>query len=194
MQGGPDEAELQAWYDALHPDALRILEAARDVLLEGGLRDLTVENVVLHAGTDAATLHMHFADESDLQHALFDRLYIEQLWLHEKASVLVAPIADPEAPRAMFELAPLAFHDPDMRARFAAYYMFARDATLHVTGLATDGDGAGHAKRLEALAALIVATVEGLAFQTTVDHSVDRDLALALLVDMISLLKARNWE
>jgi len=206
----PDPNEhLEAWLEGLPPTALRLLGAARDVLVTEGFGSLTLERVALEANVDRTTLRHHFASKAALLNALFDRLQIDAYHalvdrikdlptpverLHAYVSGLGGLIADPDAARAMFELAPHGLRDPILREKFATYYALARDGTLKVTGL-SDGErevDPERRRRLETLAALVVAVIDGLSYQTALDPSVDRDRVFGMLADMIALLLERD--
>ena len=65
----------------------------------------------------------------------------------------------------------------------------ARTSTLEVTGLPPAE--AAHAERLEALASLIIAVIDGLSLQVAVDpDGVDRDAVFGLLADMVRAQRA----
>ena len=202
-------ADLEAWLESLSPTALHILEAARDLLVTEGFSGLTLERVALEAGVDRSTLRHHFVTKAVLLNALFDRLQIDAYHalvdhivglptpvdrLRAYVNGLGALIADPEATRAMFELAPHGLRDPVLREKFAAFYASARSDTLIVTGLRDEPAGldAERRRRLDALAALIVAAIDGLSYQTALEPAVDSDLAFGMLADMIALLLERD--
>lgn len=206
----PDpRADLDAWLESLPPTALHILEAARDLLVTEGFSSLTLERVALEAGVDRSTLRHHFVSKAALLNALFNRLQIDAYHaLVDRIAGLPTPvdrvrayvsglgelIADPEAVRAMFELAPQSLRDPLLREKFAAFYASARSETLTVTGLCDESAclDAERRRRLDALAALIVASLDGLSYQTALDPAVDADLAFEMLADMITLLLERD--
>jgi hypothetical protein len=76
-----------------------------------------------------------------------------------------------------------------VREKLADDYDMARASTLEVTGL-RPGEAA-RTERLETLASLIIAVIDGLSLQVAVDpDGVDRDAVFALLADMVSAQRA----
>lgn len=104
--------------------------------------------------------------------------------LHAYISGLGDLIADPLVAVGLVELAAHGFRDPVVREKLADDYDMARASTLEVTGLRPDE--ATRAARLETLASLIIAVIDGLSLQVAVDpDGVDRDAVFALLADMV---------
>ena len=193
-QGPPDQ-----WLNDLSPTALHIVNVARQLLIERGFDALTIENVALEANVAPATVRRLFASKAGLLHAVWDRLQIEP-WealvervrhveplderLHAYISGLGDLIADPLVAVGLVELAAHGFRDPVVREKLADDYDMARASTLEVTGLRPDE--ATRAARLETLASLIIAVIDGLSLQVAVDpDGVDRDAVFALLADMV---------
>ena len=193
-QGPPDQ-----WLNDLSPTALHIVNVARQLLIERGFDALTIENVALEANIAPATVRRLFASKAGLLHAVWDRLQIEP-WealvervrhveplderLHAYISGLGDLIADPLVAVGLVELAAHGFRDPVVREKLADDYDMARASTLEVTGLRPDE--ATRAARLETLASLIIAVIDGLSLQVAVDpDGVDRDAVFALLADMV---------
>ena len=198
-QGPPDQ-----WLNDLSPTALHIVNVARQLLIERGFDALTIENVALEANVAPATVRRLFASKAGLLHAVWDRLQIEP-WealvervrhveplderLHAYISGLGDLIADPLVAVGLVELAAHGFRDPVMREKLADDYDMARTSTLEVTGLPPAE--AAHAERLETLASLIIAVIDGLSLQVAVDpDGVDRDAVFGLLADMVRAQRA----
>lgn len=205
-QGSPGQ-----WLDDLSPTALHIITVARRLLIERGFDAITIENVALDANVAPGTVRRLFTSKAGLIHAVWDRLQIEP-WealvervkdiepvdqrLHSYVSGLGDLIADPLMAIGLAELASHGFRDPVVRDKLADDYDLARSSTLEITGLRADRLGPGDAGaegRLQALASLIVAVIDGLALQVAVDSDgVDRDAVFALLAEMARLLLAQS--
>ena len=148
-----------------------------------------------------------FTSKAGLLHAVWDRLQIEP-WeaLVERVGPLPAGterldayvrglgdlIADPLVAVGLAELAAHGFRDPIVREKLAADYDLARRSTLEITGVGAGGGAvAVDATRLDTMASLIVAVIDGLSLQVAVDPAVDRDAVFALLADLLRLLLGR---
>lgn len=201
---------LDEWLQGLSPTAVHIIDAARRLLVTQGYDAVTLESVALEASVDRATLRHHFLSKAGLLQAVFDRLQIDaydalidrikdspsrEKRLHDYVGGLGALIADPEAARGLFELAPHGLRDTVLREKFASLYAWYRHTTLEDGGLGAFGAAAGRGgtgdpearRRIEMLAALIIAAIDGLSFQVALDKdSVDADLAFGLLAGMIA--------
>jgi AcrR family transcriptional regulator len=203
------QGPLGQWLNDLSPTALHIIIVARRLLIERGFDALTIENVALEANVSPGTVRRLFASKAGLIHAVWDRLQIEP-WealvertknieplderLHAYVSGLGDLIADPLIAIGLAELAAHGFRDPVVREKLADDYDLARSSTLEITGLRPAGSRPGDTprdRRLQALASMIVAVIDGLALQVAVDpDGVDRDAVFALLADMARLLLA----
>jgi AcrR family transcriptional regulator len=193
-------APMDTWLEELTPTAHRILRAARTLLLERGYEAVTLEAVALEAGEDKATITRHFGSKAGLLNALFDDLdenILEDLIAHcdtvidpeRRLHLFVRGLAglatDRQLTLGMFELAPHILRDPVLRERFATLYVFYRKLMLEQTGMAARlKELSGHHDRadVEALPALVMAVIDGMSFQSSLDaRAVDPDRVFALL-------------
>lgn len=175
-----------------------MLQCARRILVEKGFPALTLENVALESQESKASIQRYFGSKSGLIEVLFDSL-VHDTYSALKATVESLPpgedrihtffrglygiVGDIEATRGFFEIAPHALRDPDLRARFARLYVWHRDLTTSTCGL--DAVPLTEEKR-DALAAVILATLDGLAFQVALDpDAVDVNAVFELLFGFV---------
>jgi AcrR family transcriptional regulator len=183
---------------SLPPSARWVLQCARRVLIEKGFPALTLENVALESQESKASIQRYFGSKSGLIEVLFDSL-VHDTYAALKAEVESLPpgedrihaylrglygiVGDIEATRGYFEIAPHALRDPELRARFVRLYVWHRDLTASTCGL--DAVPLTPEKR-DALAAMILATLDGLAFQVALDpEAVDVNAVFELLFGFI---------
>lgn len=191
---------MDKWLDELSPTAHNILRAARGLLLEKGYAALTLEGVALEAGEDRATITRHFGSKAGLLHALFDDLgdgIFEELTAHVAAlpagerrrHVYVRSLAglatDPQLTLGMYELVPHVLRDPVLRERFAALYVMYRGLMLEESGMAeriAELSAYQDRQDVKALPALLMAVIDGMSFQMSLDpKAVDCERVFALL-------------
>ncbi len=161
--------------------AKRILEAAKTIVAERGFSELTMTALEQESGANRALVSYYFGDKAGLVAAIVDSLF------EEPDSEVVEEIRDSsEGPertlrflewqqrvsandrvnRMLYELLPHAFKDAQIRLRFAEEYRLYRtvDADcLQPTPVQLTPEEA------EALAAVAIAVVEGLAMQRALD-------------------------
>jgi AcrR family transcriptional regulator len=196
------QGPLDQWIAGLSPTALHIVHVARAMLLEKGYDAVTIEAVALEANVDPSTVRRQFASKAGLVHAVFDLMQAEP-WealvarvkdlpapderLHAYISGLGALIEGGQSAVGISEVLARGLRDPVLRAKIAVDYDIARDGTLELAELgAVDDDE--RTRRLQALAGLIVAVIDGLSLQVAADpDGVDRDLSFSLLADMVRL-------
>jgi AcrR family transcriptional regulator len=182
----------------LPPAARWVLKCARRVLIEDGFDALTLENVALESQESKASIQRYFGSKAGLVEALFDSLmHDDYISLKSEAESLppgdervhtylhgLSGIAgDVDAYRAFFEIAPHALRDPNLHSRLAQIYVWYRDLTLFTCGL--DGTSLDE-MRQDALAKLILAALDGLAFQVALDpRNVDPIPVFELLYELI---------
>jgi AcrR family transcriptional regulator len=200
--GLPIEDPLQA----LPPSARWVLQCARRVLVEKGFSALTLENVALESQESKASVQRYFGSKSGLVEVLFDSL-VHDSYTALKAEVdklppgedrihtylrgLYAIVGDIEATRGFFEIAPHALRDAELRSRFARLYVWHRALTAETCG--TQSVPLTREKQ-DALAAMILATIDGLAFQVALDpDAVDVNAVFEVLFGLIrDTLQAAN--
>ena len=165
----------------LPPRARRILEAARGIVAENGYAALTMTALEEESGANRALVAYYFKDKAGLVAAIVDSLF------SDPDAELIEEIRDqPEGPertehflewqrrvsanvrvnRMLYELLPQALKNDAIRRRFAEEYLLYRqvDADCLRPGPADLGD-----EDAEALAAVTIAVVEGLAIQRALD-------------------------
>lgn len=181
---------------ALSPTARHILATARRLLLERGFAALTIENIALEAGETKGSVTHHFGSKAGLIETLFDSLS-HDTWVALSEEIAALPpgeeriglyidgvrtmAEDTEAYRAFYAIAPHAMQDRDLRPRMIALYDWYRQITLEACGVAQGDDERERARR-RAVAAVILATMDGLAFQLALDPAAfDETYAFDLL-------------
>ena len=161
--------------------ARRILEAARGIVAEHGYTELTMTALEQESGANRALVAYYFKDKAGLVAAIVDSLFsdpdaevIEEIrdrvegperterFLEWQRRVS----ANDRVNRMLYELLPHALKDPAVRRRFAEEYRLYRqvDADCLRPGPADPRD-----EDAEALAAVTIAVVEGLAIQRALD-------------------------
>lgn len=181
---------------ALSPTARHILATARRLLLERGFAALTIENIALEAGETKGSVTHHFGSKAGLVETLFDSLS-HDTWValsvesgklppgEERIGHYIDGVrdiaGDAEAYRAFYAIAPHAMRDRDLRSRMVALYDWYRRITLEACGVEQGATEAERGRR-RAVAALILAAMDGLAFQFALDaEAFDETYALDLL-------------
>lgn len=190
----------------LPPAARWVLQCARRVLIERGFEALTLENVALESQESKASIARYFGSKAGLIEALFDSLVHDDYMavkseaeslppgderVHTYLRGLCGIAGDVEAWRAFFEIVPHALRDPDLHERTMQMYDWYRELTASTCGLTGTSLDERHQ---EALATLILATLDGLAFQVALDpRSVNAGPAFELLYEFIqSALRSRG--
>ena len=189
---------IQDPLQALPPAARWVLQCARRVLIERGFEALTLENVALESQESKASIQRYFGSKAGLVEALFDSLMHDDYVAMKTEAESLPPgdqrvhtylrglrgiAGDVEAWRAFFEIVPHALRDPDLHERLTQMYVWYRDLTAFTCGL--EGTSLD-AERQHALAMLILATLDGLAFQVALDpRSVDPSPTFELLFEFI---------
>ncbi len=191
---------MDKWLDELSPTAHNILRAAGHLLLERGYDAVTLEGVALEAGEDRAAITRHFGSKAGLLHALFDDLgegIFEELSAHAAAlpvgerrrHVFLRSLAglatDPKLALGMYELVPHILREPTLRERFAALYMMYRKLMFEECGMTecmAKLTAYQDRQDAHALPALVMAIIDGMSFQMSLDpKTVDCDRVFALL-------------
>jgi len=182
----------------LPPSARWVLQCARRILVERGFTALTLENVALESQESKASIQRYFGSKAGLIEVLFDSLMHDAYVALRAEAERLPPgddrifayvrglygiVGDIESTRAFFEIAPHALRDPDLRARFAKLYVWYRDLTASTCGL---DDAPLSKQKRDTLAAMILATLDGVAYQIALDpKSVDLEAVLGILFQLI---------
>jgi AcrR family transcriptional regulator len=165
----------------LPPTARRLLAAAQDILAERGYGELTMTAISQVSGVNRALVSYYFGGKAGLLTALVDTLFqnpevgpVEEIRSGMEGAQRTDAFlewqrrmsANDRVNRMLYELLPHALREPEVRQRFADEYRLYR----HV-----DADCLASAPRelsddeAEALAAVSIAVVEGLAIQRAID-------------------------
>lgn len=190
-QPGPTPGATSARRD-YPPTAVKLLAAARRILMRKGYPGLTMQAIEQEAGINRALVHYYFGSKAGLLEALVDSLFEDPAFGYsdtvtfapagaERAGALLEWLgritADRRSGRLLYELLPHVLRSHVLRGRaaelYAAYRVF--DGECLASGAVADAD------LREDLGALSVAVVEGLGIQAAVDpHGFERDRAFAL--------------
>jgi len=185
---------------ALSPTARHILATSRRLLLERGYDALTIESIALEAGETKGSVTHHFGSKAGLVETLFDSLS-HDTWVALSEGIAALPpgeeriglyidgvrtiAGDTEAYRAFYAIAPHVIRDPELRRRMVDLYHWYRRITLQACGV-QEGDTEVERERRLAVAAVILATMDGLAFQLALDpDAFDEAYAFDLLKDTV---------
>jgi AcrR family transcriptional regulator len=190
---------------ALPPAARHILVTAQRLVVQRGYEALTLEGVALEAGETPHTVLRHFGSKVGLVEAVLDAA-AHDTYVHLLARVGDMPpgearlrayvegladlAKDTEATVVIFRIAPHALVDPALRTRVAGLYDWYRRLTLRESGIGglveRTVQSPEQARRAEAMAAVIIAAVDGLALQAGLDpDGFDADAAFSELARMV---------
>jgi len=165
----------------LRPKAKRILEAAKTIVAERGFSELTMTVLEQESGANRALVSYYFGDKAGLVAAIVDSLFsdpdtelVEEIRESSNGSERTQRFiewqervsSNDKVNRMLYELLPHALKDPAIRQRFADEYRLYRaidaDCLQPAPAELTD-------REAEALAAVTIAVVEGLAMQHALD-------------------------
>lgn len=194
---GPEVSVPRDEHAVLAPAARALLDAAKRLLLENGFDALRLERIAQEAGENKALIRYYFGDKAGLVAALVDDL------IHDATVQLVEQSAcvprGPERLRVhmagvgsllrepafggLFDVLPHALRDPNLRVPIARLYEWYRDINVQCLGgdeaCATPGETA-------ALAGVVVAAVDGLFMQISLDPDFDPMPSFGVLERMIA--------
>jgi AcrR family transcriptional regulator len=192
---GPEVSVPRDEHAELPSSARALLDAAKRLLLEGGFDALRLERIAQEAGENKALIRYYFGDKAGLVAARVDDL------VHEAAVQLVEQSRclprGPERLRAymaglasllhepafggFFDVLPHAVRDPKLRVPIARLYEWYRDINVQCLG----GDEAcADPAEAAALAAALVAMVDGLVIQMSLDPDFDPAPSFAVVERM----------
>ena len=185
---------------SLPPTAVRILEAARLILVRDGFSALSLSAVANEAGESKASIGYHFGSKDGMIVALVDSLVHEanrelvtQAHLHpmgeQRLRVLMEGelriIQDSTSFVALLEILPYATRQESLRTRIAELYAGYRDTVAHALDALDDP----HRASLAAFASLTIAVVDGLSIQYGLDpERLDVEAATQLWLKMARYL------
>jgi TetR/AcrR family fatty acid metabolism transcriptional regulator len=174
--------ELDDPMASLPPVAANILQAARRLLDRGGFEALRLQAIAEEAGEAKGSIAYYFGNKRGLVAALVDclahdanRALIDvtkglpagEERLHALVDHEARISADIASFRAFFEILPHVLRDEDLRARVARLYDGYRETVRRAMG--ADGAGMGAARDRPSYAMLVIALVDGLAIQHSLD-------------------------
>ena len=178
--------------------AQNILAAARHILERDGFRGLTYEAIAAESGEYKDSVRYHFGGKAGLLAALVDatthdaslQIYAQGRGLKKPADRLRAVIQasrslpGSESYAVMWELSPQILRDRALRNRVAQLYEWYRGHYVELLEGETDPATRPDA---QAYAALLLAMLDGLAFQKALDpDGVDLDRVFALWSDLVT--------
>jgi AcrR family transcriptional regulator len=179
--------------------AANLVRAARAIVVSDGLRGLTFDAIAAEAGEYRAAVRYYFGTKRNLIAALVssltpqatadevagvaERLPVGGERVRAQVSGWQTLVEDREAAQALFEVFPLVVRDGELRERVAGLYRHYRELDVQVFGGESQPDGG----RLAALAALLVAAIDGLSLQALLaPDEIDVDLCFEELSDMLA--------
>jgi AcrR family transcriptional regulator len=192
---GPEVSVPRDEQTELPSSARALLDAAKHLLLEGGFDALRLERIAAEAGENKALIRYYFGDKAGLVAALVDDLVHEAtVQLVEQSACVprgperlrahmagVGSLLHEPAFRGLFDVLPHALRDPKLRVPIARLYEWYRDVNVQCFGgdeaCASPGEAA-------ALAGVLVAVVDGLVIQMSLDPDFDPAPSFAVVERM----------
>ncbi len=180
--------------------AANLVRAARTIVVRDGLRGLTFDAIAAEAGEYRAAVRYYFGTKRNLIAALVESLtpqatidavagVAERLpagdeRVRAQVSGWQTLVSDREAAQALFEVFPLVVRDRELRERVAGLYRHYRELDVDVFGV----EASPHGARLAALAALLVAAIDGLSLQALLaPDEIDVELCFEELAGMLAV-------
>lgn len=203
-RGGPSAlmASGHGTYDGslpeLAPGAQALVEAGKRLLMDGGMDALRVGRITAAAGQNKAMVSYYFGGKAPMLAVVVDSLIHEAVeGLAEQAERLPEGDARLEAhvdatlelmqtPEflATLDVVPAAFRNDDLRERLATLYAWYREVNAKCLDPEVDP---AESERLNGLATLFVAVIDGLAIQWALDpERTDLDALGRLLKEILS--------
>ncbi len=179
--------------------AANLVRAARTIVVRDGLRGLNFDAIAAEAGEYRAAVRYYFGTKRNLIAALVSSLTLQATAdqvagvaerlpagserVRAQVSGWQGLVDDREAAQALFEVFPLVVRDRELREQVAGLYRHYRRLDVQVFG----GGPSPDADRLAALAALLVAAIDGLSLQSLLaPDEIDVDLCFEELADMLA--------
>ena len=168
--------------ETLSPTARRILDAAKQIVVQQGLEGLTLDAIARAAGVNKAATHYHFGSKAGLIEALVDEIVLDECaamahnvtagaGIEERIDSMIAGVRrmaiDPSSIGGWWDLLPYAVRTPELRVRLAELYEIWFQWNLEWAGL-TSGDGEGPGDELRGMGPLLAAIVDGIAAQVAI--------------------------
>jgi AcrR family transcriptional regulator len=182
--------------EVLPPTALNILSAARRILDRDGFGAMSLSAIAEEAGEAKASIGYHFGSKEGLVVALVDSLVheanrglIDETRRYPMGEQRVRAlmegeehiVEDTSSFLSLLEILPHAMRDDSLRERIATLYAGYRETVLEVLDASTGPDRSV----LAPAAALMIAVVDGLSIQHTLDPEGTNVLAATALWERI---------
>lgn len=201
-RGLDDEGEVAVVFDdplsELPEVARNLLLAAKRIVADEGLTQLSLNSVSELSGENKAMVSYYFGGKAGLIAAVLDSV-IHDDYLASVARVKGTPAGErprrlveemralgaaTEDFRVFFELLPVALRDPKLRVRIARLYEWYRNEKLEWLG-ADEGLCDPDDPAIVGLSQLLSAFIDGLAVQAAADPGLDLSPAYDVLLSMI---------
>jgi AcrR family transcriptional regulator len=189
----------------LHPTALKILKAAKRLLVTKGFEAITLEAIAEEAGVNKAATRYYFGSKAGLMGAIVDEIVLdecasiasdvsERMSESERLDSFIANInrlsTDVEGYSGFFDILPHALRDRHLRQRLVYLYDLWYDWNIEWLGL--DGLEPELDTELRALGQFTAAVADGIAIQAEIHgKAYDPAPALALLREFLAGVLAR---
>ena len=173
---------------ALHPTALRILEAAKRLLVERGFKAVTLEAIAARAGVNKAATRYYFGSKAGLLSAMVDEIVLDEcaaiasdvgdgLSGEERLDTFVDNIRrmthHVDGYSGFFDILPHAVRDRHLRSRMMYLYDVWYDWNIEWLGFKGDA-GPEVDEELRSLGMFAAAVADGMAVQAMI-HGKDYD-------------------
>jgi AcrR family transcriptional regulator len=165
----------------------QLLDAARRLLVERGSARITARDLVAESGTNLGSIAYHFGSKDALINAAIESAFDE--WADQLAQLVMS---DPDATpiergmatwlsaldtlpsrrpilQAFIDCVAQAQRVPALRAQLAAHYVKARAMVAGLVAVSLGDDTPADDPRCRAIAAFVIAVLDGLALQWLVD-------------------------
>jgi AcrR family transcriptional regulator len=189
----------------LHPTALKILQAAKRLLVTKGYEAITLEAIAEEAGVNKAATRYYFGNKAGLMCAIVDEIVLdgcaalasdvsERMSESERLDSFVANInrmaTDVESYSGYFDILPHALRDRHLRQRLVYLYDLWYDWNIEWLGL--DGLDPELDAELRALGQFTAAVADGIAVQVEIHGAeYDPEPTLRLLHEFLAGVCAR---
>jgi AcrR family transcriptional regulator len=189
----------------LHPTALKILQAAKRLLVTKGFEAITLEAIAAEAGVNKASTRYYFGSKAGLMGAIVDEIVLdecaavasdvsERMSQAERLDSFIANInrmaTDVDSYSGYFDILPHALRDRHLRQRLVYLYDLWYDWNIEWLGL--DGLDPEMDAELRALGQFTAAVADGIAVQVEIHgKEYDPGPALAFLREFLIGVLAR---
>jgi AcrR family transcriptional regulator len=189
----------------LHPTALKIVQAAKRLMVAKGFEAITLEAIAAEAGVNKASTRYYFGSKAGLMGAVVDEIVLDgcatigrdasvQVKQEECIESFIANVhrmaTDGSSYAGYFDLLPHAVRDRHLRSRLAYLYDFWYEWNIEWLGL--DDLSPELDDELRALGQFTASVADGIAIQAEI-HGKDYDPApaLCLLREFLTVVRAR---